>query len=35
MIALFRSPTARMYSAFYYYGHYAAKYGNNPEGFHK
>jgi N-acetylgalactosamine 4-sulfate 6-O-sulfotransferase len=35
LIALLRNPVDRMYSAYYYYGHYAQRYGADPDGFHK
>jgi hypothetical protein len=31
---MLRNPADRMYSAFYYYGHYGTRYGSHPEGFH-
>jgi hypothetical protein len=33
-IVMLRNPADRMYSAFYYYGHYGTRYGSHPEGFH-
>ena len=35
LIAILRNPVDRMYSAFYYYGHYAKRYGATPDGFHE
>ena len=35
MVAVLRNPVDRLYSAFYYYGHYAARFGANADGFHK
>jgi hypothetical protein len=34
LIAILRNPVERLYSAFYYYGHYADRYGATPDGFH-
>jgi hypothetical protein len=33
-IVMLRNPADRMYSAFYYYGHYGTRYGSDPQGFH-
>ena len=35
LVAVLRNPVDRMYSSFYYYGHYAKMYGADAEGFHK
>jgi len=35
LIAVLRNPVDRMYSSYYYYGHYAKQYGADAEGFHK
>ena len=34
LIALLRNPVDRLYSAYFYYGHYAARYGASAAGFH-
>ena len=34
LIALLRNPVDRLYSSYFYYGHYAARYGASAAGFH-